>query len=207
MQKLSLAAQLQEQISNNQEVLTQFESAKSQTQRLLGHKDSEISWLLPEVSSLNSDKAWLDERLAGLSASQVVEQVPAQAQRNSGNVESQSLSLYDVQAAVSSQLAPVFEAFQELSGRMMSYENNMSRNHAEPSQPSQPSQVRLTLPVPSQGSGRTGLVGGGVGPPGPEDPDWEGGDDAEEDEEELVADPTPKLERDMVDSRALDMLS
>ena len=76
LQKLSfefqmVKAQLQEQISNNQDVLTQFESAKSQTQRLLGHKDSEISRLMSEVSSLNSDKAWLDERLAALSASQV----------------------------------------------------------------------------------------------------------------------------------------
>ena len=61
----------------------------------------------------------------------------------------------------------------------------------------------MTLPLPLQGSGRTGLVGGGVGPPGPEDPDWEDDDGADEDEEELVADPTPKLERDMVDSRAL----
>ena len=68
------------------------------------------------------------------------------------------------------------QAFQELSGRMMSYENNTSRNCAEPSQPS--------LPVPSQGSSRTGLVGGGGGPPGPEDPYWEGDDSAEGDEEE-----------------------
>ena len=114
--------------------------------------------------------------------------------------------MHDVQAAVSSQLAPVLEAFQELSGRMMSYESNMSRNYAEPSQPSQPSQVRLTLPMPLQGSSRTGLVGGGGGPSGLEDPEWEGddGDEGnEEEEEELVADPTPKLERDMVDSRAL----
>ena len=57
--------------------------------------------------------------------------------------------------------------------------------------------------MPSQGSGRTGLVGGGVGPPGPEDPDWEGDGDADEDEEEVVADSTPKLERDMVDCRGL----
>ena len=102
--------------------------------------------------------------------------------------------MHDVQAAVSSQLAPVLEA-------LMLYENNMSRNYTEPSQPSQ---VRLALPVPSQGSSRTGLVGGGGGPPGPEDPDWNGDDDAEgEEDEELVADPTPKLERDMGDSRAL----
>ena len=60
----------------------------------------------------------------------------------------------------------------------------------------------MTLPVPSQGSSCTGLVGGGGRPPGPEDPDWNGDDDAEgEEDEELVADPTPKLERDM-DSRA-----
>ena len=72
-------AQLQEQISNNQDAWTQFESAKSQTQRLLGHKDSEISWLMSEVSSLNSDKAWLEERLAALSASPPAEQVPTQA--------------------------------------------------------------------------------------------------------------------------------
>ena len=167
-----MKAQLQKQISNNQDVLTQFESAKSQPQRLLSHKDSKISPLMSEVSSLISDKAWLEERLAALSASPSAEQVPTQAQRSSGNVESQSLSLHDVQAAVSSQLVPVLEALQELSGRMMSYENSMSRNHAEPSQPSQSSQVRLTLPVPSQGSGRTGLVGGGGGPPGPEDLDW-----------------------------------
>ena len=138
LQKLSfevqtVKAQLQEQISNNQDVLAQFESAKSQTQRLLGHKDSEISQLISEVPSLNSDKAWLEERLAALSASPSAEQVPTQAQRSFGNVESQSLSSHDVQTAVSSQLAPVFEAFQELSGRMMSYENNMSRNYAEPS--------------------------------------------------------------------------
>ena len=82
--------------------------------------------MLSEVSSLNSAKACLEERLAALSASYIVEQVPTQAQRNSGNVGSQSLSLHDVQAAVSSQLAPVLEAFQEISGRMMSYENNMS---------------------------------------------------------------------------------
>ena len=109
--------------------------------------------------------------------------------------------MHDVQATVSSQLAPVLEAFQELSGRMMSNENNMSRNYTETSQPSQPSQVGLTLPVPSHGSGRPGLVGGGDGPPGADDPDWEG-DDGEDDDEELAADPTPKTERDMVDARA-----
>ena len=52
-------AQLQEQISNNQYVLTQFESAKSQSQKFLGHKDSEISRLMSEVSRLISDKVWL----------------------------------------------------------------------------------------------------------------------------------------------------
>lgn len=71
-----------------------------------------------------------------------------QAPRNSGEAESHGLSLHDVQAAVSSQLAPVLEAFQELSGRMMSYENNMSRNYTETPQTSQPPQARLTLPVP-----------------------------------------------------------
>ena len=132
LQKLPLEvqmvkAQLQEQISNNQDVLTQFESAKPQSQRLLGHKDSEISRLMSEVSRLISDKACLEERLAALSTSPSAEQAPTQAQRSSGNVESQSLSLNDFQAAVSSQLAPVLEAFQALSGRMMSFENNMSR--------------------------------------------------------------------------------
>ena len=135
LQKLSfevqiVKAQLQEQISNNQDVLTQFESGKAQTQRRLGHKDSEISRLMSEVPSLNSDKTWLEERLAALKASPSAEQVPTQAQRSSGNVGSQGLSLHDIQAAVSSQLAPVLEALQELSGRMMSYENNMSRNYA-----------------------------------------------------------------------------
>ena len=53
----------------------------------------------------------------------------------------------------------------------------------------------MTLPAPSTGSSRTGLVGGGGGPLGPEDPSWKGDDGAEGDEEEeLVADPTPKLE-------------
>ena len=80
----------------------------------------------------------------------------------------------------------------------------MSQNYTEPSQPSQPSQARLTLPLPSQGSNRIGFVSGGDGPPGPEGPDWEvdNGDDDDE-EEELIVDATPKLERDMVDSRAL----
>ena len=103
---------------------------------------------------------------------------------------------------MSSQLAPVLEAFQELSGRMMSYENNMSRNYTETHQPSQPPQARLTLPVPLQGSRHSDLVGGGAGPPGADDPGW-GDDDGDEDEEELIVDPTPKTERDMVDSRAL----
>ena len=67
---MTVAQQLHQScIEKDQDVLTQFESAKSQTQRLLGHKDSEISRLLSEVSSLNSDKAWLDERLAALNAS------------------------------------------------------------------------------------------------------------------------------------------
>ena len=39
------------------DVMQQFESAKSQTQRLSEHKDSEISRLMSEVSSLNSDKS------------------------------------------------------------------------------------------------------------------------------------------------------
>ena len=125
-----------------------------------------------------------------------------QAPRNSGDAESHGLSLHDVQAAASSQLAPVLVAFQELSGRMMSYENNMSRNYTEISQPSQPSQARLTLPVPLQGSRQSVHFGGGVGPPGGDDPGWED-DDNDEDEEELIVDPTPKTERDLVDGRAL----
>ena len=56
----------------------------------------------------------------------------------------------------------------------------------------------------SKGSSRSGLLVGGGGPPGPEDPYWEGDDGAEGDEEEeVVADSIFKLERDMVDSRAL----
>ena len=125
-----------------------------------------------------------------------------QAPRNSGDAESHGLSLHDVQAAASSQLAPVLVAFQELSGRMMSYENNMSRNYTEISQPSQPSQARLTLPVPLQGSRQSDHFGGGVGPPGGDDPGWED-DDNDEDEEEMNVDPTPKTERDLVDGRAL----
>ena len=46
--------QLEEQVSLNHDLMTQFESAKSQTQRLLGHKDSEISRLMSEVSDLSS---------------------------------------------------------------------------------------------------------------------------------------------------------
>ena len=55
--------------------------------------------------------------------------------------------------------------------------------------------------MPAQGSRRFHHVGGEGGPPGGKDPDWEG-DDARDDEAELVADPTPKTERDMVDARA-----
>ena len=194
--------QLQDQISINHDVMAQFDSAKSQTQMLLGHKDSEISRLMSEVSNLSSDKTRLEERLAALSAAPSSGPAPTQAPRNSGEAESHGLSLHDVQAAVSSQLAPVLEAFQELSGRMMSYENNMSRNYTETPQPSQPPQARLTLPVPLQGPRQSNLVGGTVDPPGGDDPGW-GNDDDDEDEEELIVDPTPKTERDMVDGRAL----
>ena len=175
--------QLQDQISLNHDVMAQFDSAKSQTQRLLGHKDSEISRLMPEVSTLSSDKTRLEERLAALSAAPSSGPAPTHAPRNSGEAESHGLSLHDVQAAVSSQLAPVLEAFQELSGRMMSYENNMSRNYTETPQPSQLPQARLTLPVPLQGSRQSDLVGGAVGPPGGDDPGW-GNDDDDEDEDE-----------------------
>ena len=196
MEVQMVKAQLQEQVSL-------FDASKSQTQRLLGHKDSEISRLVSEVSSLASEKAWLEERLAALSAAPSAEPIQEQAQRSFGNIESQSLSLNDIQNVVSSQLAPVLEAFQELSGRITSCENNMSQNYTEPSRSSQPSQARLTLPVPSQGSNRVGFVSGGGGPPGPEGPDWEVDNGDDEEEEELIADATPKLERDMVDSRAL----
>ena len=63
-----MKVQLQDQISLNHDVMTQFESAKSQTQRMLGQKDSEISRLMSEVSDLSSDKTRLEERLAALSA-------------------------------------------------------------------------------------------------------------------------------------------
>jgi len=116
LQKLSfevqrVKVQLQDQISLNHDVMAQFDSAKSQTQRLLGHKDSEISRLMSEVSNLSSDKTRLEERLAALSAAPSSGQVPMQAPRSSGEAESHGLSLHDVQAAVSSQLAPVLEAF------------------------------------------------------------------------------------------------
>ena len=141
--------------------------------------------------------------MAALSAAPSAEPMQEQAQRSFGNIESQSLSLNDIQNVVSSQLAPVLEAFQELSGRITSCENNMSQNYTEPSRSSQPSQARLTFSVQSQGSNRVGFVSGGGGPPGPEGPDWEVDDGDDEEEEELIADATPKLERDMVDSRAL----
>ena len=115
LQKLSFEVQRvkvqhQDQISINHDVMAQFDSAKSQTQMLLGHKDSEISHLMSEVSNLSSDKTRLEERLAALSAAPSSGPVPLmQAPRNSGEAESHGLSLHDVQAAVSSQLAPVLE--------------------------------------------------------------------------------------------------
>ena len=88
LQKLSfevqrVKVQLQDQISPNHDVMAQFDSAKSQTQRLLGHKDSEISRLMSEVSNLSSDKTRLEERLAALSAAPSSGPAPMQAPRNS----------------------------------------------------------------------------------------------------------------------------
>lgn len=66
-------AQHQEQLSNDRHALSELESATSQSQRLLGHKDSEISRLMSEVSSLKSDKLRLEESLVVLSASSIVQ--------------------------------------------------------------------------------------------------------------------------------------
>ena len=198
-------AQLQEQIARNQNVLSQLGSTESQTQRLLGHKDSEIARLMSEVSSLSSSKTRLEERLAALSAAPSDGQMHAvvEAQRTSNPVESAGLSLNDVQSVMSSQLAPLFEAFQTLSGRMDAFENQMSHNSTEilseqPRQP-QPTSSNVSFPaVPSSGL-RLPLRPPGPPPDGGDDHD-EGEDD---EEEELVADVTPKKERDFVDSRAL----
>lgn len=58
------------------------------------------------------------------------------------------------------------------------------------------------LPLPPQGPGRSSNLVGGDPPQGPDDPFWDGDEEGDEDEE-LIADPTPKAEKDMVDSRAL----
>eukprot|EP00435_Cladocopium_sp_Y103_P056691 s552_g19.t1 len=100
---------------------------------------------------------------------------------------------------MSSQLAPLFEAFQTLSGRMDSLENRVSHNSAEiPSdQPSRPNNVSFPT-VPSSGLRLP------VRPPGPP---LDGGDDQDEGEDdedpEWIADVPPKKEKDLVDSRAL----
>ena len=76
LQKLSfefqmVEAQLQGQISNNQDVLTQFESAKSQTQRLFGHNDSRFPgwcpncqvWILPKLGLIRDWLLWAPLKL------------------------------------------------------------------------------------------------------------------------------------------------
>ena len=63
--------QLQVQINRNQAMgsqITQFESQMSNIQNLFGHKDTEITRLMSEVSRLRSGEARLEERLAALSA-------------------------------------------------------------------------------------------------------------------------------------------
>eukprot|EP00435_Cladocopium_sp_Y103_P029893 s1070_g7.t1 len=136
----SVQAQLQEQIVSNQNVLSQLDSMKSQTQRLLGHKDSEITRLMSEVSSLLSSKTRLEERLAALSAA------PSDGQ---------------MQAAVEAQRA---------------------------SDPVGSAGLRLPVRPP--------------GPPPDGGDDQDEGEDDEEDDQ-LIAGVTPKKEKDLVDSRAL----
>ena len=108
-------SQLREQIVTNQSVLSQLASTKSETQRLIGHKDSEITRLMSEVSSLMSSKSRLEESLAALSASSLPGK-SLRVSRHLGRPILWSLSMSDVvQNAMSSQLAPLFEAFQSLS--------------------------------------------------------------------------------------------
>eukprot|EP00435_Cladocopium_sp_Y103_P009465 s2216_g2.t1 len=199
-------AQLQEQLVSNQNVLSQLDSTKSQTQRLLGHKDSEITRLMSEVSSLISSKTRLEERLAASSAAPSDGQMPAlvEAQRTSDPVESKGLSVGDVQNVMSCQLAPLLEAFQTLSGRMDSFENRVSHNSAEvPSdQLNRPQATSSNVNLPAVPLSGLRIPVGPPGPPPDDGDDDDGGGDDDEDDE-LIADVTPKKERDLVDSRAL----
>ena len=199
--------QLQEQIVTNQNVLSQLASVKSDTQRLIGHKDSEITRLMSEVSSLMSSKTRLEESLAALSASSSAEQKPAavKALRTAEPMESGSLSMSEVvQNAMSSQLAPLFEAFQSLSSRMDLYDQQMSHNCTD--QPDeQPSRVHhLPSNLVSPAAPNSGLRLPSCPPrPPPAGGDASGDGGGDDDDDELVADATPKKERDLVDSRAL----
>eukprot|EP00435_Cladocopium_sp_Y103_P038967 s909_g10.t1 len=183
-------AQLQEQLVSNQNVLSQLDSTKSQTQRLLGHKDYEITRWMSEVSSLLSSKTRLEEGLAALSAAPSDGQMhdAVEAQRTSDPVESTSLSLGDVQSVMSSKLAPLLEAFQTLSGRMNSFENRVSHNSAEiPSdQPSRPQPTSNNVSFPTVPSSGLRLP---VRPPGPPPDGGDDQDEGEDDEDdELIAD-------------------
>eukprot|EP00435_Cladocopium_sp_Y103_P065590 s690_g27.t1 len=190
-------AQLQEPLVSNQNVLSELDSKKSQAQRLLGQKDSEITRLMSEVSSLMSSKTRLEERLAASSAAPSDGQMPAlvEAQRTSDPVDSKGLSLGDVQSVMSSQLAPLFEAFQTLSGRMDSFETRVSHNSAEvPSdQTSQPRATSSSVPLPTVPLTGLRIPVGPPGPP-PDDGDYDGGGGDDEEDDELIADITPKKE-------------
>ena len=134
-------SQLHEQIVTNQSVLSQLASTKSEMQRLTGHKDSEV-----DVWSVKFDvkQVSLEESLAALSASTSAGQKPAAAEalRTADPVESGSLSMSDVvQNAMSSQLAPLFEAFQSLSSRIDLYDQQMSHNSAEQSHEQPPESI------------------------------------------------------------------
>ena len=144
--------QLSDQVHQTRVLATEMESEKSRVHNLFGHKDAEIARLMPEVSSLQSENARLEERLAALSAT------PSAVYRAPEAPRMQSVD-------ITAQLSPLIEAIQTLSHRMDSCENTPQMSHNTAAiQSGQPQ-------VPSPSFGNAALPSSGlclpIGPPGP----------------------------------------
>ena len=136
--------QLQVQINRNQTLdfqITQFESQMSNVQNLFGHKDAEINRLMSEVSRLRSSEARLEERLAALSATPSVAAPNVEAQMRpslvhsvpgnlGGTVDGRVVEVSNdpvangLQSSMEQRLDSMMAAIQNLSDRMINYEQN-----------------------------------------------------------------------------------
>ena len=136
--------QLQIQINRNKTLdfqIAQFESQMSNVQNLFGHKDAEINRLMSEVSRLRLSEARFQERLAALSATPSVAAPNVEAQMKpslvhsvpgnlGGTVDGRVVEVSNdpvangLQSSMEQRLDSMMAAIQNLSDRMINYEQN-----------------------------------------------------------------------------------